>query len=1030
MEPNGNQDDHDPAGIELYDLAQIKTTLDDGPFVYGQAVDFTIKVYNQGSIEASAIEITDYVPCGLLYDDSNDANGWSYSDATGIATVTLPGTLAPGDSTSIDVTFIVAPCYEGDIASSWTNVTEISDSESEDQDEEPDDVDSNPDDDQDNEGPSTDDETDGDPNNPDNPDEDDHDPETLEVFDLALIKFIEDKGPYDEGEIAEYIIRVYNQGNVDAVNVEVTDYLNTGYLFDATANAGWTQTGDLVQTVIAGPIAPGDSVELTLNLEVAVPADAMAGSWYNEADISAADDDDDPNNDPPVDADSDPDTDPDNDNPLVDGPDDDIIFDEDDDNDNVINENPDDPFDLGDDDEDDNDAAEIIVVGGLGDTVFKDIDGDGIQDADEPGVEGVVAILTDCEGNELATTVTDADGFYFFNNLIPGDYQVQFDISGLPEGCAFTFQDQGGDDVLDSDVDINGLGPCTNIQGGEYDSTYDAGLLILAEIGDFVWHDLDGDGVQDSDEPGIPGVQVDLYDGEGNLVGTMFTDADGNYLFENLYPGEYYLDFGTPDGFDPTFQDQGGNDATDSDADPVTGLTIVTTLDPGESDLSWDAGFYICIPVGEFVWYDTDFDDFRDFNENGINGLLVQLYKFNGSGYELYDEVLTGLKPGTQSTDGYFKFCAPPGQYYVAIDIPPYGLVPARKDAQGFIPLTTNGEQTTDNDMDRFGRSDAFTVRSGDELCNIGAGYYPMATVGNLVWFDENGDGEQDSSEPRVSNVAVEVFDVQTNQLIEQTVTNAAGNYEVDYLQPSDYYLRFTPPSGYAFTLPNVGGELNDSDVDNANGPRTTRSYAMLPGQNYVNVDAGLISGVLPVDWLNISVRRVEDKYHVLTWSTAQEINSSHFVVERQLNTGDWKALGEVLSAGTTTTEQTYNYRDEDVTKSGSYRYRVMQVDLDGTTSYSKEVAIEVSGDLSVEAYPNPTSGIINLDIFINDDIALEVALYDVEGRLVARKLVEEEVKEGYSNRSIDLSVYPAGVYNLKIKLGKEVLNRKVILIK
>ncbi|MBK6783168.1 MAG: hypothetical protein IPG79_04985 [Saprospiraceae bacterium] len=59
-------------------------------------------------------------------------------------------------------------------------------------------------------------------------------------------------------------------------------------------------------------------------------------------------------------------------------------------------------------------------------------------------------------------------------------------MSGLPVGCQYTLQNQGADDELDSDVDLNGLGPCTYITGGEFDSTYDAGLLILAELGNYV----------------------------------------------------------------------------------------------------------------------------------------------------------------------------------------------------------------------------------------------------------------------------------------------------------------------------------------------------------------------------------------------------------------------------------------------------------------------------------------------------------------------------------------------------------------
>ena len=54
--------------------------------------------------------------------------------------------------------------------------------------------------------------------------------------------------------------------------------------------------------------------------------------------------------------------------------------------------------------------------------------------------------------------------------------------------------------------------------------------------------DENSDGYQDAGEPGIPNVQVNLYDATGTLVATTFTDAHGGYLFPNLAPGNYYVD--------------------------------------------------------------------------------------------------------------------------------------------------------------------------------------------------------------------------------------------------------------------------------------------------------------------------------------------------------------------------------------------------------------------------------------------------------------------------------------------------------
>ncbi|UCC80224.1 MAG: DNRLRE domain-containing protein [Candidatus Zixiibacteriota bacterium] len=117
--------------------------------------------------------------------------------------------------------------------------------------------------------------------------------------------------------------------------------------------------------------------------------------------------------------------------------------------------------------------------------------------------------------------------------------------------------------------------------------------LLLAAIGDTVWIDENRNGIQDAGEPGMPDVTVNLYDCQDSLIATTTTDGDGFYIFDNLAPGDYYVEFIAPEGYDITLQDQGSDDAVDSDADPATGLTICTTLDAGEYDPTWDCGLYL-----------------------------------------------------------------------------------------------------------------------------------------------------------------------------------------------------------------------------------------------------------------------------------------------------------------------------------------------------------------------------------------------------------------------------------------------------
>ncbi|MCH2081056.1 MAG: hypothetical protein MK226_01635, partial [Saprospiraceae bacterium] len=114
---------------------------------------------------------------------------------------------------------------------------------------------------------------------------------------------------------------------------------------------------------------------------------------------------------------------------------------------------------------------------------------------------------------------------------------------------------------------------------------------LCASIGDFVWEDINQNGIQDTGEPGIEDVTVNLLDGNGNQIGTTTTASDGYYEFTELTPGNYIVEFVTPTGFNPSPSNQGGDDTVDSDADESTGQTGVITLANGDNDPTNDAGF-------------------------------------------------------------------------------------------------------------------------------------------------------------------------------------------------------------------------------------------------------------------------------------------------------------------------------------------------------------------------------------------------------------------------------------------------------
>lgn len=123
--------------------------------------------------------------------------------------------------------------------------------------------------------------------------------------------------------------------------------------------------------------------------------------------------------------------------------------------------------------------------------------------------------------------------------------------------------------------------------------------VIESSIGDFVWEDLNANGIQDAGEPGVAGFPVSLVgeDLDGNPVShTTTTDADGKYLFPDLASGTYRVTF-DPNALssNTTFTQQniGADDALDSDGDVITGETAEFALAPNSADPNWDQGLII-----------------------------------------------------------------------------------------------------------------------------------------------------------------------------------------------------------------------------------------------------------------------------------------------------------------------------------------------------------------------------------------------------------------------------------------------------
>ena len=240
--------------------------------------------------------------------------------------------------------------------------------------------------------------------------------------------------------------------------------------------------------------------------------------------------------------------------------------------------------------------------GQIGNLVWEDLDSDGVQDANEPGIPNVQVQLLDALTEEvLAEQLTNANGEYCFENVGLGDFRVR--IVTLPtvfNSHVLTLMDRDIDGIDSDFINANGewISTLISLTGGEINKNIDAGFYEGNSIGNQVWFEADDGligGFDATDSP-VADVQINLFDADADtIVATLFTDPFGRYLFENVPAGDYYVEFIAPQGMTFINPNDLGNDADDSDAvadifNPQVGRSQVFSAGTGNVDLSIDAG--------------------------------------------------------------------------------------------------------------------------------------------------------------------------------------------------------------------------------------------------------------------------------------------------------------------------------------------------------------------------------------------------------------------------------------------------------
>ncbi len=490
--------------------------------------------------------------------------------------------------------------------------------------------------------------------------------------------------------------------------------------------------------------------------------------------------------------------------------------------------------------------AETGVLTGI---VWHDLNRNGIQDSEEPGMAEVGVFVQNSEGDVVEDGRTNSSGHYEIA-LEPGAYH--FGIV-TPEGYYLTLQDQG-DDISDSDPSTDeGLSALFNIAAGTVEDNWDAGLVLETisygppgstypdptgpKLEDFPegYSPLTGLPVADPSLLTIPSMSISISNFPVSArpqAGLSFSPivyefyiGEGMTRFMTIFYGEF----------------------------PENETPILGDCDVNSELLSYDE-----LILGNQVWHDENQNNVQDINEGGIPGICVSLLAANT------DELIAQT---STDSNGFYGFEVLPETNYRLHVALPFNFAFSEMDigeddykdsdvnpetgVSGIIQTTDENDLSRDIGMYLFEAPQPPEPEEQDE---------DHGTIGDFVWLDKNGNGVQEEGEPGMAGINIKLWHWNASTFIAETTTDIWGYYSFEGLIDDDFYrLDVTVPGGYAITTQNVGEDNSkDSDVD-YNGQTETLKIDLNGGAD-LTWDAGLIqlqdlgpvrSGRLPYKYIN-----------------------------------------------------------------------------------------------------------------------------------------------------------------------------------
>lgn len=577
-------------------------------------------------------------------------------------------------------------------------------------------------------------------------------------------------------------------------------------------------------------------------------------------------------------------------------------------------------------------------LGTIGNLVWLDENLDGTNDvANENGILGVtVDLVVDSNSNgvwdtgesAIARSTTGSDGTYSFTGLPvddgDGDANYLVHVSDVHYVLALLYYRSYGSAGLDNNGQVDPYS-VTLSSTSRTNLTADFGFgrgpagENTGVVGDRVWYDLDGDGVQDPEEPGVPGVEMEIWQLKGNgsrdfLLGTGGTDANGIYLFSSVGTGVGYDVVVSSSNFSPGAILEGYSGTSQPDNEDTTDPSWGPA--PNNMDLTLDFGYWktsaVAYSVGDLVWRDDDADGVYEpgNGEEGIDGVTLELRYTNG----------TVLASGVTDASGNYSFTNLPNGDYVVVITDTSGRLTG-------MTSTTGGDTHSDAVQDADNLTFDFGYRIGLVPAVLDLGV--LKSVDNPLPYE----GETIEYEIVLTNngpdnaTGVEVTDMLPAEVSYVSHSNGVYDSGTHLWDVGSLAVGGSTTLWIRVEVSHSAGEL---EITN-----TATITAVDQGDTNPtnNTDDAVIEPRQPT-LARISAFRALTIDGVITiqWETSVEIGTVGFYLERRDSDGNYHRVNEalVLAALFGGGTGAYEVPDEAAFPGGTFTYRLIEVETTG----------------------------------------------------------------------------------------------------